>query len=49
MTIQQPLSLLLPPAAGAKGSSSLLTGPQMEGTKGSFVELQYSIKLDRNK
>lgn len=38
--MQQPPVPPLPPAAGAKGSSSLLTGPHIEGMKGSLVELQ---------
>lgn len=40
MTIQQLLLVLFPPAAGAKGSCSLSTGPHIEGNNGSFVELQ---------
>lgn len=40
MTMQHPLAPPLPPAAGTKGSSSLLTGPHIEGMRGSLVELQ---------
>lgn len=40
MTVQQP-----PPCDGANGSSFLSIGPQTEGTSGSFVSLQYDIKL----
>lgn len=45
MTVQQLLLDPLPPAAGAKGSCSLDTGPHTEGSKGSFVNLQYSMRL----
>lgn len=40
MIVQQP-----PLCDGANGSSFLSIGPHTEGTNGSFVSLQYDIKL----
>lgn len=45
ITVQHPVRPPLPPAAGANGSSSLLTGPHNEGMSGSLVALQYSTRL----